>query len=107
MTKETEKIGLLRMRTRLSLEMHGNKPYHVKCLNTMPLTTTLKGNKGVFEALFCFRSRGSRGNLPFYFHNIFIEKNLNKKASTQYKSSVELKSQFPDLLFQVLRGTGS
>ena len=57
-----------------SLEMHGNKPYQVKCLNTMPLTTTLKGNKRVFEVLFCFRSRGGRGNLPFYFHNMFIEK---------------------------------
>lgn len=81
------------MRMRLSLEMHDNKPYHVKCLNTMPLTITLKGNKRVFEALFCFRSRGGRGNLPFYFHNIFIEKNLNKKASTEYKSSIEVKIQ--------------
>lgn len=62
---------------RLSLEMHGNKPIMSKRLITVPLTTTLKGNKEFLRHYFVFRSKkGGRGNLPFYFHNIFIEKKI-------------------------------
>ena len=78
-----------------SLRQHGLWLARLLSQQDFPGKNTGEGCHSLLQGIFL--TQGSKLGLlncrQILYHNIFIEKNLNKKASTEYKSSIEVKIQ--------------